>query len=67
MLAGEKPENLTLPLHCQHCGQPVTLTYTPRDGSRTVAWTCPHPGCERLQLFDLQGSVARVVVRSAQE
>ena len=59
----ERPET-ALPLHCQRCGQLVTLTYTPGNQFRTGAWSCPNVGCGHIQRIDLVGSIVRVVARS---
>ena len=55
---------VTLDLHCQRCGQTVTLTYTPTDRYRTGAWSCPNTACGYLQKIDLEGSIVRVTART---
>jgi hypothetical protein len=54
---------VTLHLHCQTCGEPVTVQYaqdTQPDSGVKQPWYCPRTRCSAMQTARLHGFVTKV-------
>ena len=56
-------EPVMLPIRCQFCGQPVTLSYTQTVHYQKVWWNCPYVNCGKEHVLVLRASVVKAVAR----
>lgn len=54
-------DQVTLPIDCPKCGQPVTLMYTETQHLQKVWWNCPYVDCRTEHQMILRTSAVKAV------